>query len=296
MSKKIWYSKPLKFYWKELYGNQKNITPNYSDLQIFEGLRYNLINSPLRPGELQETRELIISGLELWKEDLNKNFLHIFFVDKELRDFLETTKLADLDGVREYLYNNGDNRVVEYIQTKESMECVVYSFGLHLPFETDGYAFSLILFKNDNVELFFSHGNNNGRISNEFYNEWNKKQDEHSIAICNMFRLAINTLAYMKCFPECVTDGVPNIPNEKHKEQEANSMTFMVSDKIQESDNSPTSKMPHFRKGYFKMLRSDYFTNKKGQLIYIAETMVNGKAKTVAIAENINDWEGQYIQ
>ena len=46
---------------------------------------------------------------------------------------------------------------------------------------------------------------------------------------------------------------------------------------------------PHFRKGYYKLLSSDFYTNKKGQIIFVSETMVNGKAKTIYTTEKIKD-------
>ncbi len=118
MSKKIWYSSPLKFFWDDLYRTQKKITPNISDEQVFTLLRYNLLKAPLADGESIESRELLLSGLELWKDDSNGEFLHIFFIEKLLRDFLERTPLSDLDGIRKYLYENGKNNNVLYLKTK----------------------------------------------------------------------------------------------------------------------------------------------------------------------------------
>lgn len=39
--------------------------------------------------------------------------------------------------------------------------------------------------------------------------------------------------------------------------------------------------IPHFRRGYFKRLSSDFYKNKKGQIIFVHETIVNGVAKTL---------------
>ena len=39
--------------------------------------------------------------------------------------------------------------------------------------------------------------------------------------------------------------------------------------------------IPHFRRGYFKRLRSDFYKNKKGQIVFVHETIVNGVAKTL---------------
>lgn len=45
--------------------------------------------------------------------------------------------------------------------------------------------------------------------------------------------------------------------------------------------------MPHSRRAYFKRLTSDFYTHKKGQTILVKETMVNGKAKTVYTANDL---------
>ncbi|MFC2099028.1 hypothetical protein ACFLSP_04705 [Bacteroidota bacterium] len=264
--------------------------PDFSDEQIFNILRHNLLNAPLAVGESTETRDLILSGLELWKEDSMGDFLHIFFLEKQLRDFLEITPLSDLDGIRKYLYENGKNKNVVYFQTKTQSNCVIYTFGLHIPHETNGYAFSLSLDENDSMELYFSHGDKNGRLSDKFYSDLNKKKDKESLAFSKMFRLAINTIAYMKCFPECVTEGVPRISYDRNEDRSDRNVTFQLSEKITDSDDKQRSKIPHFRKGFFRVLRSDYYTHKKGQIIYVTETMVKGKAKTVSTSTKIEEF------
>jgi len=289
MAKKIWYSSPLKVFWDDLYVIQKKITPNFSDERIFTILRYNLINAPLANGESSETRDLLLSGLELWKEDSNGDFLHVFFLEKQLRDFLEKTPLSDLDGIRQYLYVNGINKNVIYFKTKSQSNCVIYTFGLHIPYETNGYAFSLSLYEYNSIELYFSHGKQHGRLSDKFYKDLNKKQDEQSLVLAKIFRLAINTIAYMKCFPECVNEGVPRITKDRDEDRSERNVTIQVSEKVTNSENTPHSKIPHFRKGYFKELRSDFYTNKQGQIIFVTETMVKGKAKTISTSSRIDE-------
>lgn len=293
MAKKIWYSSPLKFFWDELYGKQKRYTPDISNEEIFNILRYNLLSTPLVIGESTESRDLILSGLELWKEDSNGDFLHIFFLEKRLQDFLEKTPLSDLDGIRKYLYENGKNKNVIYFQTKSQSNCVIYSFGLHIPYETNGYAFSISLFENDSMELYFSQGNQNGRLSDVFYKDLNKQKDDTSLSLSKMFRLAINTIAYMKCFPECVAEGVPRISYDRNEDRSERNVTFKFSEEITDSENTGRSKRPHFRKGYFKVLLSDYYTKKRGQIIFITETMVKGKAKTVSTSTQIEELDNK---
>lgn len=293
MAKKIRYSTPLKYFWDYLYGTQKKLTPEIPDEYIFHILRRNLLYGPLADGETQELRTLLLSGLDLWKEDLKGRFLHIFFLDKQLRDFLEKTPLSDLDGIREYLYTHGKQQVVQYTKTLGQSKCVRYTFGLHIPHEKEGYAFSLSLYENNSLELYFSHGINGGLLTNMFYKNLNRQKDEKSIALSQMFRLAINTLAYMKCFPECVSEGVPKITSEKDELRSEKNVTFKLSQKITDPEITERSKIPHFRKGHFKLLQSDYFTHKKGQLIFVTETMVKGKAKTVYTSTQIEEFSSK---
>lgn len=288
--KKIGYSSPLRFYWDELYKNQKKLTPEFSDDIIFSLLRHNILYSPLLPDESLEKRDLLITGLELWAQDSKGDLLHIFFLEKYLQDFLENTNLSDIGGIRKYLYDNGEKKQITYTKIKGNVNCVYYSFGLHIPNEKNGYAFALTLFENNTLELYFSHGKNNGVLSDIFYKDLNNKQDLQSITLSKMFRLAINTIAYMKCFPECVTDGVPKISFPRGEDRSDNNVIFKMSDKIYDESNYQISKIPHFRKGYFRLLNSDYYTHKKGQLIYISETMVKGKAKTVSKSDNIENF------
>jgi len=289
--KKIGYSSPLRFYWDELYKNQKKLTPEFSDDVIFSLLRYNILYSPLLSDESLEKRDLLITGLELWSQDSKGDLLHIFFLEKYLQDFLENTNLSDIDGIRKYLYDNGEQKQITYTKTNGNANCVYYSFGLHIPNEKNGYAFALTLFENNTLELFFSHGKNNGVLSDKFYRDINKKQDIQSLTLSKMFRLAINTIAYMKCFPECVKEGVPKISFPRGEDRSDNNVVFKMSQAIFEESKPQISKIPHFRKGYFRLLQSDYFTHKKGQLIYITETMVKGKAQTVLKSENIEKFK-----
>jgi len=289
MAKKIWYSTPLKFIWENLYRVQKKLTPEIPDEHIYRILKRGMINSVRANRGDSESNAIMVAGLELWKEDLRGNLLHIFFLDKQLQTFLEDTPLADLEGIRKHLYENGEERDVVYIQTSGKSKCVTYTFGLHIPQETHGYAFSLSLYENNSIELFFSHNEFiNGLTTDKFYIEQNKKQDEKSLISVKMFRLAINTLAYMKCFPECVAEGVPKITLEKDEQRSEQNVIFSLSEKIIDADRTQVSKIPHFRKGHFRQFKSTYFTHKKGQIVYVPETMVKGKAKTVSTSERID--------
>lgn len=295
MPRKVHYSKPLKFFWHELYGTQKKLTPTFTNDQIFQVLRQNMLSAPIAADETKEERGLVISGLELWRDDLRGEFLHIFFLDKQLRDFLQQTPLADLNGIVQFLYENGKTKDILHTYSNKHIKTVVYRFGLHLPYERDGYAFSLSLEEDGAVELYFSQGRNGGRMSDKFYADLVKKHDEQSLTILNMFRLAINTVAYMGCFPDCVADGVPKDLFERDEDKSARNFTFQVSEKIRDINTSQLSKMPYFRKGHFRLLQSDYFVNKKGQLVFVNETMVRGKAKTVSMSPELDKFNSDAV-
>lgn len=288
MARKIYYSKPLKYFWEHLYRKQKKFTPDFTDDQIFEVLRNNILKSPQTAFETNASKQLIVSGWEMWKIDSKGELLHIFFVDKQLREFLQTTKLSDLEGIKSFLYENGKSRNVFHLYSGTESNHITYQFALHIPFEPEGYAFSLSIEEDGSIELYYSLGENGGRMSDKFYLDVNKKNDETSLTHSKMFRLAINTIAYMSCFPDCVDDGVPKNLLERSEDLSARNFSLQLSDKIKENEDSNLSKRPHFRKGHFRHLRSEKFINKKGQVIFITETMVKGKAKTVSTSSDLD--------
>lgn len=290
MARQVHYSQPLKYFWKHLYRTQKKLTPELTDEQIFNSLKTNLLRIPLGPNETQELRGLTISGLELWRDDSKGELLHIFFLDRQLRDFLAETRLPDLEGIKKFLYENGEIKDIFHYYSNTKTEHFTYKFALHLPNEPDGYAFSLVIEEDNSIELYFSHGENGGRMADKYYTDLNKESDKVSLTILKMFRLALNTIAYMNCFPDCVADGVPKDLFEKSVGKTDRSVTFFLSEKIKDINSSPTSKIPHFRKGHFRLLQSDYFANKKGQIIFVAETMVKGKAKTVSMSTDTDEF------
>ena len=242
------------------------------------------------PNQKPEDVQCHKSILDLWHLDTDKKFIHIYFKQKELRDFLQDMKLADLDGIVDFLFKSGETFYFapslyskNYLGNPEKIQ--TYSFGIHVPYEREenGYAFQLCCNEQKKIYLIWSIGNNEGWCSAEKYEYNLKSEGEYSDFFVKTFRLAINTIAYMKVFPECVKEGVP--PTEK----ETLAYTLDISEKVLEPvSNSTKTVVPHFRKGYLKRLSSDYYTHKKGQIIFVSETMVNGIAKTVEKSKNEN--------
>lgn len=90
-------------------------------------------------------------------------------------------------------------------------------------------------------------------------------------------KIALNLISYIYCFPECLIDGAP------HDIKTQNNHYLNTSEKIVEAGERSEGGLviPHFRRGYFKRLRSDFYKNKKGQIVFVHETIVNGVAKTL---------------
>ena len=87
----------------------------------------------------------------------------------------------------------------------------------------------------------------------------------------------------MDTFPNCVIVGAPQNLKEEY------SRKIEIAEKVVDIIKSDTTRTvsPHSRRAYFKRLTSDFYTHKKGQTILVKETMVNGKAKTVYTANDI---------
>ena len=60
-------------------------------------------------------------------------------------------------------------------------------------------------------------------------------------------------------------------------------MNHLKMHKIRISKNSWISEIvnPNFLRGYFKRLESDFYKNKKGQIVFVHETVVNAQGKTL---------------
>ena len=110
----------------------------------------------------------------------------------------------------------------------------------------------------------------------------NEIEDKKSIVYTDeeinlITRLAINLISYIYCFPDCLVDGAP------HDVKTENNHYLNTSEKVLDVTVKAEAGLviPHFRRGYFKHLTSDFYKNKKGQIVFVHETIVNGTAKTL---------------
>ncbi|MCQ2248433.1 MAG: hypothetical protein MJZ50_05415 [Treponema sp.] len=294
MAKKIRYSQPLAVVWdayqESVRKSKKEVSPRR---YIREWIRANIKRNYLDIEDSMDVQtQLLIS--DMFFADTEKKFLHLFFVDKSLRDFLMDLPLSDFNGLANYIIESGEEIEDALLSSlgnvlKTGRKSTNISFGIHIPFENKyrGYAFSF-LYKAQEDKLIFSWFVNQdcGFITKEDFSSLEKQTDERSKTIMSYLRLAVNTIAYMNTFPGCIKDGVPEEVKEEY------SKSIGIAEKvveISEAKKSGKVVVPHFRRGYFKRLTSDFYTKKKGQVIFVSKTMVKGTAKTVYTADNLEE-------
>ncbi|GJG67870.1 hypothetical protein [Prevotella lacticifex] len=280
---KVTYSIPLRQMW-DMYRKWGATRKDKSgDVFYTESRRFALS----RPNRLIRQAEIL--SLNFWYADFKHKFRHIWFEQKELYDFLGEIPLKDLANIKQYLRENGDK---EHTQDLDQIPYIKYSIALHIPFEEIGLAYSFALMPDETVALFFVSDDGVGQIHELQYEEAKKGTDESSIGVVRNFRLAVNLLAYMACFPECVKDGVPDTNNATSYRVKDDSVILVTSDKVKETAKG--TKRPHFRKGYFKRLTSEFYTHMRGQIIFVSETSVNSQSKTVEMSDDdkkLNDFK-----
>ena len=100
-----------------------------------------------------------------------------------------------------------------------------------------------------------------------------------------MIKFVFGMCLYLHCFPNAMIDGVPKQANSRLKNHFKREHSVTVRTVPEIIDRSGTT--PHFRAGHFRLLSSDKFIKKQGQVIFIKETFVLGKAKT--ITDQVNE-------
>lgn len=277
----ITYSVPLRSMWERFHDWSKK-THNQDGDAFYSALyKYATTTSA------KEYRQGNTLELNFWYKDYKGEFLHVWFDQKELYDFLQNdVALKELESIKQYLYVNGDHLTEKDLYDPSiSYNYVRYDIALHVPFLEGGYAFSFCLMPDNTIAVFFVDDLDSGRIHENGYNIAKSRTDKESVIVERNFRFAVNLLAYMECFPECVREGVPTTNNETAYQTKGRNVRLGISEKVME-DGQKGAKRPHMRKGYFKCLSSDFYKNKRGQIIFVRETMVNGKSKTVDMSDD----------
>lgn len=288
MAKKIRYSEPLAELW-DGYNKINKKTPISHKEFIHQWIHRDMIS----PFHANFTQAHIFVG-DMFYADSIKKFLHLYFVDSSLRDFLMDMPIKDFKGLTDYIIENGEVDKAGAISLMgtipdENSKISNFCFGIHIPYENKyrGYAFSFTYDFNSKQLLFaFAVEDGCSYITLDHYEDLCKKNTPDAEKTLKYLRLAINTIIYMHTFPDCIVDGTPDeVKNEYSKK-------LTISEKVLEAQSSDSSKSvrPHFRRGFFKRLTSDFYTKKKGQTVFVSPTMVNGVAKTVYTSDKLEEF------
>lgn len=291
MAKTIWYSQPLAEIWEAYHKSNKKSTLTPKEF-IYEWVLPEVRN-PFMADPTPGQTSILIS--EMFFLDTEKKFLHLFFMEKDLRDFLIKLPIKDFNGLIQTIIDKGTETESGILSSRgdnisTGQKTSRLDFGIHIPYENKfkGYAFSFHFDEQNKLVFVWLVGNNAGFIPVEKYNDLIKDESEDSKLICSYFQLAVNTVIYMNTFPNCVVDGAPPIMKLDYAHR------IELDEKVSNIiENSKTRGIvaPHSRRAYFKRLSSDFYTHKKGQTILVSETTVNGKAKTVYTASDLEKME-----
>lgn len=221
--------------------------------------------------------------------DLNKDLRHIFIEDDGLRLFLESTKVRSYQLLKDFLedmttpsknYKDAGFKIKELhfaAHTAKESYVIMAIAGHPSKTEPDEKALDCYYL---GVWTHDGHGKSVNFIPG--------KHEPDIAKLPKELQVAANILLYMKAFPECLREGVPqNMPkNDRNKTN--NNFSLKVAPQIVEKfERSSDGRVviPHFRSGAFHYLKSDRYKNKKGQVIWWSPTMVKGRAETLEPAK-----------
>jgi len=119
-----------------------------------------------------------------------------------------------------------------------------------------------------------------GFLSNEGQNVFVESDEERSMYYA-IKQLVCAGAAYIQAFPDMVRDGIPE--NLKHPNHYRKSVckTIGIAPRLIIRDGPS----PHYRVGHFRLLASERFTHKRGQVVFVHGCFVKGNAATVLSPE-----------
>lgn len=109
------------------------------------------------------------------------------------------------------------------------------------------------------------------RIDGMIENGWMCATDESHAALCEQMRLVCGVFMMRESFPEMFLKGPP--ADLLHPAWYRKLNTAHISLGHVRSDMAP-----HIRRGHFRLLSSEKFTKKRGQLVFVKASMVNADA------------------
>ena len=291
MANSIWYSQALFKRWNDFKGSQKKFNISAEDYREKLRARIHLLPPQQRDFEFQD--------LNFWYADYKGTVNHIYFKNKQLRDCLEKIEIKDLDEAKKFLYENGKQEQLFYVDSKSTKNAVIYRFIIHVPYEKQGYAFAFTITEDNKFEFFFSMKNPKGKnelpaLGIIYENQYNETLPLQK----NALKLAINTLAFLKCDSALITKSRP-IEENLYTENVITVGTTKQFDFLN-AKNANISK--HIRNGHFRFYRSDRYVNRKGTTDFILPTEVSEHTRRItkhaelSISESFEQENFKFLQ
>lgn len=216
---------------------------------------------------------------DLFYKDIKGCLLHFYFIDKELKSYLMEMDVPDYKNTVEMVKASSDDDLYPFLSKGEKS----LSFCMHFPDDSFGYVVKFT-YEEEMGEMIIQMIHENGE---DFFITLSRAKE---FPVYPIVKLAVNVLFYVNCFPECVLPGLPKgarlingFTNPKLQVKTSNKIM------VHSSNSDGHVIAPHFRKGHFRYLASDYYVNKKGQTIFIEATFVKGNSKFVETEKSIKE-------
>ena len=215
------------------------------------------------------------------KDDMDGKILHIFLKTNDLKTFLINTQIKDYNNFIQFVTDNGEYKDFISASTGNKLLASAFKICLHVPNETSGYSYNLSVDENQKIRMIVLHKGLVITMDKEkdqpFLLETPKTEEDAEDY--ESWKLIVNLIYYMNAFPECVFDGIPKgfrLENGfKNKKIQLSLSDKVIEKTIESADGREI--VPHFRVGHFRYLKSDYFTKKKRQVVFIDTCFVKGK-------------------
>lgn len=204
-----------------------------------------------------------------------------FFLESEsLYDFLSSQEVIDKDAIYECSSGLCVNAVSS--ETGEEIPATCGTIVFNIPNRQESPVFYIIppSYLSDKFHIYYFIEGISGKIIANQEQLWSDLTPEFEHVIRPSLRLLMNAFMYMKAFPECVSDEAPTDSFEYRGNK---SITIKTSERIVDRSGAT----PHFRRGHFRLLSSDRYKNKRGQVVFVHSSFVGGNAKTILEGGNL---------
>ncbi|MGI5066953.1 hypothetical protein [Treponema putidum] len=267
----------------------KCLVSEYKDLQKFYKKYKKQDDALLEYGKkiaqiTKNTNQYIHAGnrFDLLYCDIKGYLLHLYFLDKELKNFLINIDLPNMKNAIEFINEQSYETLYPILDSKSKKHI---QFCIHVPDEPNGYVFRIAQNDEKNDLTFFIIDNTEESYLAVF------KQGINSKIGC-LIKLAVNTLFYINCFSDCVVNGIPK-DVKLDSSFSCPKFSVKITDKIKIKSGTGETHLvsSHFRRGHFRYFPADseYFVNKKETTIWIEATTVKGNNKIVLTDDSIKE-------